>query len=94
MADDVRVSTEVRYTPIIRPDPPSLSRQLAYQENTPLLGPDDDPEGWHNFPPIEVHGRIFRSRYVTTIMTVSSALMPASTGLIRDPRYPTLDSSL
>lgn len=69
-----RVGSQVRYTPITRPDPPSLARQLAYQENSPLVGPEGDPEGWHNLPAIEVRGRIFSDRSISASVTVSFCL--------------------
>ncbi|KAF5339259.1 hypothetical protein D9758_013331 [Tetrapyrgos nigripes] len=61
------------YIPAIRPDPPSLLRQLAYQEHSPLAGPTVDPEGWLTLAPVEAHGTIFSSRSVQITCTLSIA---------------------
>jgi len=59
-----RVQTSFAYVPATRPPPPSLLRQLAYQQNTPLLGPDADPVGWEQFPSFTVRGIVFSARQV------------------------------
>ncbi|KAJ7158493.1 hypothetical protein C8R46DRAFT_1109353 [Mycena filopes] len=59
-----RVQTMFAYVPATRPPPPSPLRQLAYQQNTPLLGPDADPAGWEQFPPFVVRGTVFSTRQV------------------------------
>ncbi|KAJ6562579.1 hypothetical protein B0H19DRAFT_1375620 [Mycena capillaripes] len=46
--------------------------QLAYQENSPLLGPDADPEGWTS-QQLSVKGKIFASRSVDVKCTFSLA---------------------
>ncbi|KAJ7141279.1 hypothetical protein C8R44DRAFT_763116 [Mycena epipterygia] len=46
-----------------QPDPASQLRQLAYQENSPLFGPEADPEGWHT-EMFSAKGTIFASRMV------------------------------
>ncbi|THU78163.1 hypothetical protein K435DRAFT_876945 [Dendrothele bispora CBS 962.96] len=61
------------YIPAIRPDPPSLLRQLAYQENSPLAGPSIDPEGWFTLPSVKLHGTVFSSRTVEISCTLSLA---------------------
>lgn len=61
------------YVPATKPDPPSPLRQLAYQENSPLLGPDGDPEGWKVFPSVKIRGRIFSARDVELRCTVRDA---------------------
>ncbi|KAK7437000.1 hypothetical protein VKT23_006714 [Stygiomarasmius scandens] len=61
------------YIPAIRPDPPSLLRQLAYQENSPLAGPSVDPEGWLTLAPVKSHGTVFSSRTVEITCTLSLA---------------------
>lgn len=68
---DSRLQTMFAYVPSTRPDPPSLLRQLAYRENSPLLGPEADPEGWESFPPIKVPGTVFNTRYVQASCIVS-----------------------
>ncbi|KAJ7244091.1 hypothetical protein C8J57DRAFT_1191615 [Mycena rebaudengoi] len=42
-----------------QPGPPSILRQLAYQEHSPLLGPDADPEGWQSLPSFSISGLLF-----------------------------------
>ncbi|KAJ3546756.1 hypothetical protein NM688_g5477 [Phlebia brevispora] len=67
---DNEVGTQVVFTPIIRPEPPSLARQLSYQEKTPLVGPEDDPEGWHRVSPVVLRGSIFNNRAVEAQLTL------------------------
>ena len=67
------------FTPIIRPDPPSLARQLSYQEKSPLIGPDGDPEGWHRITPVLLRGSIFSNRVIEAQLTVSIVLSCAET---------------
>ncbi|KAF8206139.1 hypothetical protein K438DRAFT_1668921 [Mycena galopus ATCC 62051] len=59
-----RVQTNFIYVPATRPPPPSRLRQLAYQQNTPLLSPSADPDGWHQFPSFTVRGTVFNARQV------------------------------
>ncbi|KAF9041999.1 hypothetical protein BDZ89DRAFT_1128688 [Hymenopellis radicata] len=59
-----RIQTMIAYVPLTRPDPPSFLRRLAYQENSPLLGPEADPEGWQLLPPCSVNGTLFSNRQV------------------------------
>ncbi|KAF7424449.1 hypothetical protein PC9H_009756 [Pleurotus ostreatus] len=61
------------YLPIIRPMAPSPLRQLAYQENSPILGPEADPEGWHTVPSTWVKGNVFGKRSVSIHCTLSLA---------------------
>lgn len=66
-----RVGTNLAYVPIIVPEPPSPARQLAYHENSPLLGLSGDPEGWKTLPTVSVTGTIFKARSVEIKYTVS-----------------------
>ncbi|KAJ7126827.1 hypothetical protein C8R44DRAFT_106057 [Mycena epipterygia] len=60
--------------PFTRPSPPSRLRQLAYQQNTALLGPDSDPEGWHTLPFVRTRGKLAStSRPVDAKCTLSLA---------------------
>lgn len=59
-----RIQTMFGYVPLTRPDAPSLLRQLAYQENSPLLGPDADPDGWQRVSSFTVKGTVFKDREV------------------------------
>ncbi|SJL08604.1 uncharacterized protein ARMOST_11971 [Armillaria ostoyae] len=52
------------YVPIIRPGPPTILRQLACQENSPLPGPEVDPEGWQQLPPALLEGTVFKDQEV------------------------------
>lgn len=56
--------TNFSYMPIVIPDPPSPLRQVCYSENTQLIGPEGDPEGWHVLPPITIAGSLFDTRKV------------------------------
>ncbi|KAG5220730.1 Pkinase-domain-containing protein [Salix suchowensis] len=44
---------------------PSPLRQLAYHENSPILDPEADPEGWHTVPSTWVKGNVFGKRSVS-----------------------------
>ncbi|KAJ7634984.1 hypothetical protein FB45DRAFT_790452 [Roridomyces roridus] len=52
------------YVPAVRPDPPSPLRQLAYQENTPIPGPEIDLDGWYTHPTVRMKGTVFNNRKV------------------------------
>ncbi|KAI0359923.1 hypothetical protein OH77DRAFT_1419286 [Trametes cingulata] len=49
------------YVPLARPSPPTVLRQLAYQEDHPLVGPDGDPDGWKVLGPVRFDGVLFKS---------------------------------
>ncbi|KAI0076174.1 hypothetical protein K474DRAFT_1663295 [Panus rudis PR-1116 ss-1] len=68
-----RLVVPFRYTPQARPRPPSILRQIAYLENTPLIGPEGDADGWHTFESIQIHGKLFNSRPIVAICTLSIA---------------------
>jgi hypothetical protein len=59
-----------KYIPITKPGPPSPLRLLAYQENSPLWGPDADPEGWYTLEPVRIRGKVFNTRSVDAKCTV------------------------
>ncbi len=63
------------YVPLVRADAPSLLRQLAYQENSPLLGPDADPDGWQRIPSFTVKGTVFKDREVQVNCVVRKPLL-------------------
>ncbi|KAJ7661671.1 hypothetical protein B0H17DRAFT_1094182 [Mycena rosella] len=69
---DDKVACTFRYFSMGQPGPPSALRQLAYQENSPLLGPDVDAEGWDN-QPFSAKGTVFASRMVDIKCTFSLA---------------------
>jgi len=56
-----------------RAEAPSLLRQLAYQEGTPLPGPSCDPDGWKTLQPLIARGTMFKSRQVEVRCTLSLA---------------------
>ncbi|KAK0446292.1 hypothetical protein EV421DRAFT_1933470 [Armillaria borealis] len=66
-------STMFGYVPLIRPNAPSLLRQLAYQENSPLLGSDADPDGWQRVSSFTVKGTVLKDREVQVNCVVSLA---------------------
>lgn len=47
-----------------------MLRQLAYMEGTPLVGPDEDRDGWETLPAVHVRGTIFSSRKIGAVCTV------------------------
>ncbi|KAF7368302.1 hypothetical protein MVEN_00151500 [Mycena venus] len=69
---DDKVTCALEYFSMQQPGPPSALRQLAYQENSPLFGPEADPEGW-NSQSLSVKGIIFASRTIDLKFTFSLA---------------------
>lgn len=59
--------------PSIIAERPSALRQLSYSENTPLIGPVGDPDGWKVFGPIEIKGTLFGAKEVTFKCTVRNS---------------------
>jgi hypothetical protein len=78
-----RIHTPLVYVPITRPSPPSLLRQLAYRERTPLSGPDVDPEGWKTSS-VTIRGKIFNDHLVEVqcMVSSSSSTLSATSDLI------------
>ncbi|KAI0329806.1 hypothetical protein GY45DRAFT_840948 [Cubamyces sp. BRFM 1775] len=70
---DSTLGTVVGYCPIIRPTAPSPARQLAYMENTPLVGPDGDPEGWKCLQSLRILGSVFSTRTVEATCSLALA---------------------
>ncbi|KAJ7244041.1 hypothetical protein C8J57DRAFT_1365286 [Mycena rebaudengoi] len=70
---DSELRTMFAYVAAIRPEPPSLLRQIAYQENSPIPGPEIDPEGWHSFPMTTLIGTVFNNRTVEVQCLLSLA---------------------
>ncbi|KAJ7065061.1 hypothetical protein C8F01DRAFT_1250059 [Mycena amicta] len=73
---DAEVQTMFVYVPVLRSDPPSPLRQLAYQDNFPIPGPELDPGGWHNCAPVAIKGTVFNARPVQ-LQCVLSLAQPA-----------------
>ncbi|KAJ7795866.1 hypothetical protein B0H14DRAFT_95669 [Mycena olivaceomarginata] len=70
---DDKVTCAFGYFSMHQPGPPSALRQLAYQENSPLFGPETDPDGWYTLEPISVKGTLFSARTVEVRVTLSLA---------------------
>lgn len=70
-----RIRTAFGYIPSSRPDPPSLLRQLAYQQFLPIPNPTIDPDGWKSLRPFTVRGIISGSQRVEVRTTVSFFLL-------------------
>ncbi|TFK49960.1 hypothetical protein OE88DRAFT_1645739 [Heliocybe sulcata] len=47
-----------------RPPPPSIFRQLSYLQSIPLLGPEEDREGWISLHSVQISGSVFKIRPV------------------------------
>ncbi|KAF7338991.1 hypothetical protein MVEN_01975300 [Mycena venus] len=69
---DDKVARTFGYFSMQQPGPPSALRQLAYQENSPLLGPTADHEGWTS-QSASVKGDLFSSRQIELKFTLSLA---------------------
>ncbi|KAL0579583.1 hypothetical protein V5O48_002421 [Marasmius crinis-equi] len=67
------LSTIFVYIPATRPSPSSPLRQLSYQEQSPLFGPESDPEGWLTLPPVKIQGTLFSARQTEVICHLSLA---------------------
>ncbi|KAF7312540.1 hypothetical protein MIND_00267900 [Mycena indigotica] len=68
-----RVQTIFNYIPATRPPSPSPLRQLAYQQGTQLQGPEADPAGWYQLPPLTIRGTAFNKRRVEATCQLSIA---------------------
>lgn len=64
LRSDNRIRTAFGYIPSIRPDAPSLIRQLAYQQFLPIPNPTIDPDGWKVLRPVVIRGSIRGSHRV------------------------------
>ncbi|KAF7368299.1 hypothetical protein MVEN_00151100 [Mycena venus] len=69
---DDKLTCTIGYFTMKQPGPPSRLRQLAYQENSPLFGPEADPDGWHS-QSLSVKGTLFSSRTIDVKVTFSVA---------------------
>ncbi|KAF7351869.1 hypothetical protein MVEN_01148400 [Mycena venus] len=69
---DDKVARTFGYFSMQQPGPPSALRQLAYQENSLLLGPTADHEGWTS-QSASVKGDLFSSRQIELKFTLSLA---------------------
>ncbi|KAF8200065.1 hypothetical protein K438DRAFT_1823146, partial [Mycena galopus ATCC 62051] len=69
---DDKVTCGFGYFSMQQPGPPSMLRQLAYQENSPLFGPAADSEGWFS-QSASLRGMVFSCRMVKINFTFSLA---------------------
>ncbi|ESK95334.1 hypothetical protein Moror_3906 [Moniliophthora roreri MCA 2997] len=70
---DNRIRTPFGYVPSSRPEPPSLLRQLAYEQNLPIPGPHFDVEGWKTLGTTIARGIVFHGREAEVQCTLSLA---------------------
>ncbi|KAF9461996.1 hypothetical protein BDZ94DRAFT_1126652, partial [Collybia nuda] len=70
---DQRIQTPIIYVPKIVPDPPSIPRQLAYRDNSPLPGPGSDPDGWFSLPSTIIYGEIYERHGIPVEYNLSLA---------------------
>ncbi|KAH9850287.1 hypothetical protein C2E23DRAFT_735463 [Lenzites betulinus] len=56
-----KLTVPLTYIPLARPSAPTIIRQLAYQEEHPLVGPDGDPDGWKALDTVKVRGVLFKT---------------------------------
>ncbi|KAF7376565.1 hypothetical protein MSAN_00072800 [Mycena sanguinolenta] len=69
---DDKLTCKFGYFSMAQPGPPSALRQLAYQENSPLFGPESDPSGWES-QSSSLKGIVFSSRAIEVKFTFSLA---------------------
>ncbi|EIW57486.1 uncharacterized protein TRAVEDRAFT_29565 [Trametes versicolor FP-101664 SS1] len=79
-----KLTVPLNYIPLARPSPPSILRQLAYQEDHPLVGPDGDPDGWKAPEPVKIEGFLFKTVRVraTCDLRISKPLSYTRGGLV------------
>ncbi|KAI0635876.1 hypothetical protein C8Q77DRAFT_1155628 [Trametes polyzona] len=79
-----KLTVPLTYIPLARPSPPSVLRQLAYQADHPLVGPDGDPDGWKTLGPIRITGVLFKTVPLEAdcVFNVSKPLSYTRGGLI------------
>lgn len=85
-----RLVAPFKYVPLARPGPPSALRQLAYEKNTALMGPDADREGWKTLDPVKIEGTLHKTTPVWVVCKVHSLPVPKDglRGLLESPSYP------
>jgi len=54
-------NTTFVYIPVTQASPPSKLRKMAYQDQTPLVGPEIDFDGWKVFPSFKITGTLFNT---------------------------------
>ncbi|KAJ4477348.1 hypothetical protein J3R30DRAFT_3291186 [Lentinula aciculospora] len=58
---DSQIRTPFGYVPSSKPEPPSVLRQLAYQQSMPVPGPSVDPRGWKTLTTCKAKGTTFQN---------------------------------
>ncbi|KAJ3490872.1 hypothetical protein NLI96_g1134 [Meripilus lineatus] len=69
-----RLAIPFEYTPLTRPSLPSIMRQISYMEQRPLIGPDEDSDGWKSLPAVNIYGKAFSVQLVEVTVTLLSIL--------------------
>ncbi|KAJ8494403.1 hypothetical protein ONZ45_g13241 [Pleurotus djamor] len=70
---DSKLTATFGFMPVVQPGSPSLLRQLAYQERSPLIGPEGDPDGWLTLEPVCMRGTVFGKRAAEVYCMLSLA---------------------
>ena len=65
----------LNYVPLARPSPPTILRQLAYQQDASIIGPDGDPDGWKTYEPVKMEGVLFKKISVEAFCTVRYSML-------------------
>ncbi|KZT41695.1 hypothetical protein SISSUDRAFT_234732 [Sistotremastrum suecicum HHB10207 ss-3] len=73
MKMETSIKRQMGILPSRVPPPPSLLRQIAYQEQSPLCGPEIDPEGWETLEPVRFEGTLFNVQSFTMTCRLSLA---------------------
>ncbi|TRM64338.1 hypothetical protein BD626DRAFT_491497 [Schizophyllum amplum] len=73
LRSDGQINATFGYAPSSRPLPPSIYRQIAYQQGTHIPSPLADPEGWHTRRDVLVRGTLFCARQVELTCQLSLA---------------------
>lgn len=56
-------------------------RQISYMEQRPLIGPDEDSDGWKSLPAVNIYGKAFSVQLVEVTVTVSHPFRPGPRSL-------------
>ncbi|KAL1727881.1 hypothetical protein EV714DRAFT_253423 [Schizophyllum commune] len=73
LRSDGTINATFGFVPSLRPQAPSIFRQIAYQQGTHIPPPSADPEGWHTRRNIHIRGTLFRTREVELSCQISLA---------------------
>ncbi|KAJ3739216.1 hypothetical protein DFH05DRAFT_1514389 [Lentinula detonsa] len=71
---DSQIRTPFGFVPSSKPEPPSIFRQLAYQQSMPVPGPSTDPQGWKTLPTCKAKGTTLQNCPVDVRCTLSLAM--------------------